>query len=54
MALLTIDGYSMKYEMSDCSVVKIGVQVGKKGIQVGILGLQVGKITIQVGNCRKK
>ncbi|WP_019413826.1 hypothetical protein [Paenisporosarcina sp. TG20] len=35
--------------MSDCSVGKIEVQVGKSGSQVGIFGLQVGKIERQVG-----
>jgi len=35
--------------VSDCSVGKIAVQVGKKEGQVGIFVRQVGKIKLQVG-----
>ena len=35
--------------VSDCSVGKFDVQVGKKGGQVGKYDVQVGKIALQVG-----
>nr|WP_237721530.1 hypothetical protein [Paenisporosarcina sp. TG20] len=42
-------GFLLKIRVSDCSVGKNGVQVGKMRCQVGIFGIQVGKNTIQVG-----
>lgn len=39
----------MEFMVSDCSVGKFGVQVGKMRVQVGILVRHVGKIMVQVG-----
>jgi len=42
-------GISLGFWVTDCSVVRYELQVGKKGSQVGKIAVQVGKITVQVG-----